>query len=262
MTGVTANSVSSSKDTIGTSTIRWSGIQQALEETVADTLILMDTAYYPSSAMATKAGVFELISAAASQDHLSDLGRGTFSQALAEQLRARAAQDKSLTAAELHSVILSKYPKLVQDRSPEKEIVTSFPLPFHLQTSKDPRLPSILLAPLPATRGPPHAGLPRAFGGEFSGSGNGSVNESANGHSHGGPFSGDVGVGVGVGVNANGSGNGVGAASSPAGPMRCLNLLIPDNALELDNWVEWLKAMPGGVRDISVDRVCPSLSYH
>ena len=212
--------------------MRWSGIQQALEENVADTLILMDAAYYPSSAMATKAGVLELIAAATSQEHMADVGRCTFTHILAEQLRARATQGRPLTAAELHSSLLSRYAKVVQDRHPEREIIVSFPSPLHLQTSRNPRLPSVLLAPLPHGV---NGGMANGSGNNI-GHGNGNTNGAA----------------------INGSSGAVGLPSaSPPGPMVCLNVAIPENALELDNWIEWLRAMPDGARDVSLDRAYP-----
>jgi hypothetical protein len=239
--------LASSKDKQGASTIRWSGIQQALEENIPDTLILMDTAYFPSSSMPTKTGVLELIAASASEDHLSDLGRGTFTQVLAEQLRARATQDKPLTAAELHSIVMSKYPKLVQDRNPEREIITSFPSPLHLQTSKNTRLPSILLAPVPVAS-PHHGTPPRLYSNAFGGSISGGTHSA--GSVHGSPhFGGSV------------NGSAMGAPASPTGPTLSLTISIPDNALELENWIEWLRSMPEGVRNVSVERAYPSPSY-
>ncbi|RYP44429.1 hypothetical protein DL768_009101 [Monosporascus sp. mg162] len=69
------------------STIRWSGIQQILEEACSDTLIIMDAAYYPSSNMVRQKGVLELIAASSSEGHLGVLERGSFTRNLAEQLR-------------------------------------------------------------------------------------------------------------------------------------------------------------------------------
>lgn len=133
------------------STIRWSGIQQILEEACSDTLIIMDAAYYPSSRMSRQRGVLEIIAAAMSEDHFSALDRCAFTRALADQLRTRATRANPLSAAELHSILLANYPKLVQDRNPERETVTSFPSPLHTMMSGNSRLPSILLEPLHQT---------------------------------------------------------------------------------------------------------------
>ena len=194
----------------------------------------MDAAFYPSTVMATKSGVLELIAAATSEEHMADVGRCTFSHVIAEQLRARASQNRPLTAAELHSILLARYPKVVQDRHPEREIVVSFPAPMHLQTSRNTRLPSVLLAPM--TLGTHNGPSPLRPYGIYDESG-------ANGTN---------------GALTNGStANGTPAASattSPISPGICLSISMPDNALELDNWLEWLRGMPDGVRDVVVGR--------
>ncbi|KAK3394350.1 hypothetical protein B0H63DRAFT_43407 [Podospora didyma] len=142
--------LASSKLAEPSSVIRWSGIQQILEVACSDTLIVMDSAYYPSSQMVRQEGVLELIAASASEEHVKLLDRSAFTRALTDQLRTRASQKfmNPLSAAELHAKLLSLYPKMVQDRSPEKEMVTSFPSPLHMQVSGNAKLPSILLVPM------------------------------------------------------------------------------------------------------------------
>ncbi|KAL8400730.1 hypothetical protein RB594_000945 [Gaeumannomyces avenae] len=140
-----------SRDRLKGPTIRWSGIQQILEETSSDTLIIMDAAYYPSSKLVRQQGVLEVVAASASEEHFGSMGNASFTRAVAEQLHTRISQRNHmapLTAAELHAKLLSSYPKMVQDRYPEKPIVKSFPSPLHMQISGNSRLPSILLAPL------------------------------------------------------------------------------------------------------------------
>jgi len=139
------------------SAIRWSGIQQILEVDSSDTLIIMDSAYYPSSKLVRQEGVLELIAASASEDHVKLLGRGAFTREVTNELRKRANQKfmNPLSAAELHAKLFSQYPKMIQDRSPEKQMVTSFPSPLHLQVSGSVKLPSVLLAPIP--KGPFYA---------------------------------------------------------------------------------------------------------
>ncbi|KAI1138216.1 hypothetical protein F5Y05DRAFT_419077 [Hypoxylon sp. FL0543] len=131
------------------STIRWSGIQQILEEARSDTLIIMDSAYFPSSKMVRQKGVLELIAASSSEEYFDVLGRSSFTRTLADQLRTRATQrfPNPLSAAELHSKLLSVYPKIIQDKHPEKGVVISFPSPLHIQISGNSRLPSITLSP-------------------------------------------------------------------------------------------------------------------
>ncbi|KAF9876702.1 hypothetical protein CkaCkLH20_05548 [Colletotrichum karsti] len=142
--------LASSKDKDKAETIRWSGIQQVLEEACSDTLIIMDAAFFPSSKMHRQQGVLELIAAAVSEEHFDALDRCTFTRVLTDHLRTRASQRyiSAFSAAELHSKLLSNYPSLVQDKNPEKETITSFPSPLHMQISGNANLPSILLAPL------------------------------------------------------------------------------------------------------------------
>lgn len=139
----------SPKDPESPLAIRWSGIQQIFENASADTLIIMDAAYYPSSMPIKHEGMLELMAASASGDHLGLLDRGAFTRALTDQLK-RATQRfmNALSAAELHAKLLSQYPTMIRDRSPEKEMVMSFPSPLFMQLSRSSRLPSILLAPL------------------------------------------------------------------------------------------------------------------
>ncbi|RYP61242.1 hypothetical protein DL769_007783 [Monosporascus sp. CRB-8-3] len=79
--------LASARDRGTASTIRWSGIQQILEEACSDTLIIMDAAYYPSSNMVRQKGVLELMAASSSEGHFRVLERGSFTRNLAEQLR-------------------------------------------------------------------------------------------------------------------------------------------------------------------------------
>jgi uncharacterized Zn-finger protein len=139
---------SSSRDQTKASTIRWSNIQQILEEACSDALIVMDAAFFPSTKFVRQRGVLELIAASVSENHFSALDRCVFTRAIAEQMRTRAIRQKPLSAAELHSIILSSYPRIVQDPHPEQEIITSFPAPFHTMVTGSSNLPSVFLAPL------------------------------------------------------------------------------------------------------------------
>ncbi|UKZ90339.1 uncharacterized protein TrAFT101_005362 [Trichoderma asperellum] len=140
--------LASSKDPERASTIRWSGMQQILEEACADTLIIMDAAYFPPSRIVRQQGVLEIIAASLSEDHLTALDRCAFTRALADQLRTRAARQTPLSVVELHSILLALYPKLARDRTPEREIIMSFPAPLHTMMSGNSRLPSIFLSPV------------------------------------------------------------------------------------------------------------------
>ncbi|KAJ6785390.1 hypothetical protein PWT90_04548 [Aphanocladium album] len=140
--------LASSRNPQRASVVRWSTLQQPLEQASSDVLVIMDAAFYPCSRILRKTGVMEILAASISEDHASSLGRCTFTKALAEQLRIRAGRAKPLSVAELHAILLSAYPKLVQDRHPEIETLTSFPTPFHMMVSGNSRLPSLFLSPM------------------------------------------------------------------------------------------------------------------
>lgn len=108
----------------------------------------MDAAFYPCNRLVRQQGVFEIFAAALSEDHYNSLGRLTFTRLLAEQLRIRAARGNPLSVAELHSILLTSYPKVVHERHPETEIITSYPCPMHMLVSGNSRLPSIFLSPI------------------------------------------------------------------------------------------------------------------
>ncbi|RYP06156.1 hypothetical protein DL765_009602 [Monosporascus sp. GIB2] len=190
----------SARDRRTASTIRWSGIQQILEEACSDTLIIMDAAYYPSSNMVRQKGVLELIAASSSEGDFRVLERGSFTRNLAEQLRMRASQrlPNSLSAAELHSRLLSIYSKFVQDKSFERETTTNLPSPLYMQMSSNSRLPSITLSPVQPPR----------------------VLHSPEPHH---------------------------------GPQLSLSFRLSEETLNPENWIEWLRMMPEGVKDVRVD---------
>ncbi|XXH03090.1 hypothetical protein Hte_009480 [Hypoxylon texense] len=189
-----------SRDRAKASTIRWSGIQQILEEARSDTLIIMDAAYYPSSKMVRQKGVLELIAASSSEDYFDVLDRNSFTRTLADQLRTRAAQrfPNFLSAAELHSKLLSIYPKIIRDKHPEKGLAISFPSPLHIQISGNSRLPSITLSPPQPTR---------------------TIYSPENHH----------------------------------GPQLTLSMRLTEEVFNLENWAEWLRMMPEGIKDVKVE---------
>ncbi|KAI1103436.1 hypothetical protein F4804DRAFT_352925 [Jackrogersella minutella] len=182
------------------STIRWSGIQQILEEARSDTLIIMDAAYYPSSKMVRQKGVLEVIAASSSEEYFDVLDRNSFTRTLADQLRTRATQrfTNPLSAAELHSKLLSVYPKIIQDKHPEKGVAISFPSPLHIQISGNSRLPSITLSPPQPPR---------------------TLYSPDNHH----------------------------------GPQLTFSMRLTEEALNIENWAEWLRMMPEGIKDIKVE---------
>ena len=183
------------------SAIRWGGIQQVLEGACSDTLIIMDAAYYPSSKLIRRQGVLELIAASAGEDHFRYIDRCAFTHNLTEILynRARKKFVSPLSAAELHAKMLSSYPKIIRDQQPEKDVLTSFPSPLHIQISSDSRLPSIFLAPVCKTP-------------------------------------------VSLALDAVHS-----------GPQLNVTLRLTDDTFNVESWYEWLRIMPGGVRDIKVE---------
>ncbi|KAI2626416.1 hypothetical protein GGS21DRAFT_275423 [Xylaria nigripes] len=208
--------LSSSRNREKAGTIRWSGIQHILEEANSDTLILMDSTYYPASRMVRRKGVLELIAASAPNDYYHLLERGLFTRALVDQLRTRTLQrgghTQGLSAAELHSKILSHIPKFIHDRHQEKALATGFLAPLHMQTSGHPRIPSITLSPLPLLQHqqPPPPPPPP-------------TQQHAKAHEN----------------------------ASTA--QLTLTFRLTDDSLCLENWTEWLRMMPEGIRDVKVD---------
>ncbi|KAI0474583.1 hypothetical protein F4859DRAFT_73418 [Xylaria cf. heliscus] len=196
--------LSSSRSREKAGTIRWNGIQHILEEANSDTLIIMDSTYYPATKMVRQRGVLELIAASAPEDYYHLLEPGVFTRALTDQLRSLAMRrfPNILSAAELHSRLLSQFPKLILDRYPEKGAATVFPAPLHMQTSGNARLPSITLSPLPLQ--PPK--------------------------SHSSPTD-----------------------NTHPGPQVTLSIRLTDESLSLENWTEWFRMMPEGIRDVKVD---------
>ncbi|KAI1398783.1 hypothetical protein F4819DRAFT_13088 [Hypoxylon fuscum] len=192
--------LASSRDRAKASTIRWSGIQQILEEARSDTLIIMDAAYFPSSKMVRQKGVLEVIAASSSEDYFDVLDRNSFTRTLADQLRTRATQrfTNPLSAAELHSKLLSIYPKIIQDKHPEKGLAISFPSPLHIQISGNSRLPSITLSPPQ----PPRT---------------------------------------------------IYSPETHHGPQLTLSMRLTEEVLNVENWAEWLRMMPEGIKDIKVE---------
>ncbi|KAL2130120.1 hypothetical protein VTI74DRAFT_6882 [Chaetomium olivicolor] len=142
--------LASSKHANPASAIRWNVIQRSFENARSDALLLLDCAYYPSYSTARRQGMLELIAASAGEDHVELLGRSAFTRALTDQLRMRAVQPfrEPFSAAELHSKLLSLYPRMIQEQNPEKEVIVRFPTPLSMQLSGTKTLPSILLAPL------------------------------------------------------------------------------------------------------------------
>lgn len=140
--------IDSSRDKDKASTIRWNGMQQILEEACADTLVIMDAAYYPSAKIVRQRGVLELLAASASEDHAASLRRCAFTRGLSELLSTRAARSTPLSVVELHAILLSHYPKIARDSNLERETITTFPVPLHTMMSGNSRLPSIFLSPV------------------------------------------------------------------------------------------------------------------
>lgn len=173
----------------------------------------MDAAYYPSSTLQRKQGVFELLAASNGEDASTNIGRNRFTRALSDLLYSRTSDSRisqkhldHLSAAEIHAKLLSSYyPKMVQDRHPEQEAVTSFPSPLHLQISGDARLPSISLAPITKPTSP------YAF-------------DSA-------------------------QQNGSNGASTHLG----LIFRLADEDVNMEKWAEWLRMMPDGIKDVKVE---------
>ena len=136
-------------------TIRWSTVQPLFEQAIADTLVIMDSKYFGLPAAARRRGTLEIIAAGSFEEQAtSQLTRCAFTQALSEKLRTQAARMRPFSAADLHAQLLAEYPRIVQDLTPEREFLSSFPAPLHLQLADSHNVPSVLLAPLRRSRLP------------------------------------------------------------------------------------------------------------
>lgn len=133
-------------------TIRWSTVQPLFEQAIADTLVIMDSRYFGILGAARRRGTLEVLAAGSFEEHASPLARCAFTQALSEKLRTQAARMRPFSAAELHAQLLAEYPRIVQDMNPDREFLTSFPAPLHLQLADSQMVPSVLLAPLRRSR--------------------------------------------------------------------------------------------------------------
>lgn len=147
--------VSSSTQSEPPRTIRWSTLQPLFEQAVADTLVIMDSRYFGLPAAARRRGTLEIIAAGSFEEQAgSPLARCAFTQALSEKLRTQAARMRPFSAADLHAQLLAEYPRIVQELNPDREFLSSFPAPLHLQLADSHNVPSVLLAPLPRSRLP------------------------------------------------------------------------------------------------------------
>lgn len=114
----------------------------------------MDARYFGLSGAARRRGTLEIIAAGSFEEQASPLARCAFTQELSKELRARAASMRPSTAADLHAKLLAEYPRIVEERTPEREFLSSSPAPLHLQLADSHNVPSILLAPLRRSRLP------------------------------------------------------------------------------------------------------------
>ncbi|KAI3394390.1 hypothetical protein diail_2857 [Diaporthe ilicicola] len=147
--------VSSSTESEQPRTIRWSAVQPFLEQAIADTLVIMDAKYFGVPTAARRRGTLEVIAAGTFEEQAANpLARCAFTQALSQNLRTRAARTKPFSAADLHAQLLAEYPKIVQELSCDRELLTNFPAPLHLQLADSHNVPSILIAPLQRSRPP------------------------------------------------------------------------------------------------------------
>lgn len=115
----------------------------------------MDSKYFGVPGAKREKGTLEIIAAGSFEEHASSpLARCAFTQTLSDKLRTQAARMRPFSAANLHAQLLGEYPRIVQDLNPEREFLSSFPAPLHLQLPGSHNVPSILLAPLRRSRLP------------------------------------------------------------------------------------------------------------
>lgn len=146
--------VSSSTQSEKPCTIRWSTVQPLFEQAIADTLVIMDCRYFGIPGAARRRGSLEILAAGSFEEQASPLARCAFTQALSEKLRTQAARMRPFSAAELHAQLLAEYPRIVQELTPDREFLSSFPAPLHLHLAVGQIATSALLSPLRRSRLP------------------------------------------------------------------------------------------------------------
>lgn len=134
--------------------IRWNPIQADLEESLTDTLIIMDCPYLGDK-ISKRRGILEVLAANSHDDYASSpVPRCAFTMALVEKLRTHANQSPSsprdpLCATDLHAHIMSEYPKIIKDTRSDDEIIKNLPSPSHvLARARGTVATSIELRPL------------------------------------------------------------------------------------------------------------------
>lgn len=152
--------LSSSTQTEQPRTIRWSTVQPLFEQAVADTLVIMDSRYFGIPAAARRRGTLEIIAAESFEEQENHIARCAFTRALSEKLRTQAVRMRPFSAADLHAQLLAEYPRIVQEVTPEREFLSTFPAPLHLQLADSHNVPSVLIAPLCRSRLPSLESVP------------------------------------------------------------------------------------------------------
>jgi hypothetical protein len=125
--------------------VKWSGIQNVLEEAESDILILLDCCASGIASTNSGSQANELIAACAYNSRANGVGPYSFTNALVIELKALA-KKSSFTAGELYSNIFCR----TQSRMPE-DGVERHPAPIHLiLTHERPSIRSIQLSVLPS----------------------------------------------------------------------------------------------------------------
>jgi hypothetical protein len=113
--------------------VRWSGIQNVLEQAESDVLILLDCCHSGTATASEGDGVTELISACAYNSQANGVGSYSFTKELIIELQ-QLSQQPSFTVAELYRNIFCR----IQSRRPEDEGRRErHPAPIHLSLTQD-----------------------------------------------------------------------------------------------------------------------------
>jgi hypothetical protein len=127
-------------------TVKWSGIQNVLEEAESDVLLLLDCCHSGTANTNEGRGVTELISAGAFNTKANGVGPYSFTNALILELEALASK-RRFSTAELYNNIFCR----IQLRMPEDNLKSErHPAPVHLVLTNDSQYRrSIHLSKLP-----------------------------------------------------------------------------------------------------------------
>ncbi|TVY46156.1 GATA zinc finger domain-containing protein, partial [Lachnellula occidentalis] len=229
-------------------TVKWSGFQNALEESSSDVLILLDCCASGLSNTEEGNGVTELLAACAFNSIANGVGPTSFTHALISQLR-KLARMPALTVGYLYNLIFAEIQGL-QIEDPQRKKA-----PIHLVLTQDHRLPrSIRISARPRipVMNRPSLSAGRPLSGNACKRDTGSLPQD---------FASSQSSGRSSGVFSPGSNDGASSSSSfsqlPKYPRLLFSIHISEdikpNELSPKLFADWLATLPLSTSSVSVE---------